>query len=207
MVPSAGVTLPGAADLYWTQSIVSGVEPVLRTARLPAGAVARGERLALRLARAAVRDDRSDGVQDEPRGEVEARRERGAAGRRAPALAVRGDLARAGVAQEARIERRGRADVHERPQQEPPRGRIAARELPLPRAPFRHLREKMRDKRLDEGAFHQASSQSAISPAAFRSSGFPRMEPGTLASPATCALHCRNPAVAKLFRFVSTIPL
>ena len=162
MVPSAGVTLPGVADWYWTQSIVSGVEPVLRTARLPAGAVARGERLALRLARAAVRDDRSDGVQDEPRGEVEA---------------------------------------------EPPRGRIAARELPLPRAPFRHLREKMRDKRLDEGAFHQASSQSAISPAAFRSSGFSRMEPGTLASPATCALHCRNPAVAKLFRFVSTIPL
>ena len=83
----------------------------------------------------------------------------------------------------------------------------AVRELPLPRAPFRHLREKMRDKRLDEGAFHQASSQSAISPAAFRSSGFSRMEPGTLASPATCALHCRNPAVAKLFRFVSTIPL
>ena len=38
MVPSAGVTLPGVADWYWMQSIVSGVEPVLRTARLPAGA-------------------------------------------------------------------------------------------------------------------------------------------------------------------------
>ena len=26
MVPSAGVTLPGVADWYWMQSIVSGVE-------------------------------------------------------------------------------------------------------------------------------------------------------------------------------------
>ena len=36
--PSDGLTLPGFAALYWTQSITSGRSPVLRTARLPAGA-------------------------------------------------------------------------------------------------------------------------------------------------------------------------
>ena len=36
--PSDGLTLPGFAALYWTQSITSGWSPVLRTARLPAGA-------------------------------------------------------------------------------------------------------------------------------------------------------------------------
>ena len=36
--PSDGLTLPGFAALYWMQSITSGWSPVLRTARLPAGA-------------------------------------------------------------------------------------------------------------------------------------------------------------------------
>ncbi len=38
IVPSEGLTLPGSAALYCTQSIVNGAEPVLRTVRLPAGA-------------------------------------------------------------------------------------------------------------------------------------------------------------------------
>ena len=38
IVPSEGLTLPGSAALYCTQSIVNGAEPVLRTVRFPAGA-------------------------------------------------------------------------------------------------------------------------------------------------------------------------
>ena len=46
IVPSEGLTLPGSAAWYWMQSMVSGVVPVLRTARLPAGATRTTEQLA-----------------------------------------------------------------------------------------------------------------------------------------------------------------